>query len=51
MTETIFPEKNTEPLLIDETLVKSFGAVPLDFDRQEETVDYLRDMVIKRGII
>lgn len=35
----------------DETIVKSFGAVPLEFDKQDETVDQMRDMVMRRGVI
>lgn len=34
-----------------ETEIGSNGMIPSEFDQQSETIDELRDIVIKRGII
>lgn len=33
----------------EETEVKSYGAIPLDFDKPEETERYAIDLIGKRG--
>ncbi len=52
MTDKLTRKFNPRPVPdIDETVVKSFGAVPLDFDKADEAVLDLQEIVMRRGII
>lgn len=49
--EKLTRKVHPKPVVIDETNVKSFGAVPLDFDQIDEAVLDIQDIVMKRGVI
>lgn len=51
MFETQQSSRSVDARIPDETEVKSFGFIPIEFDSQEEQADFARHLVLHRGII